>query len=184
MGIRFRHRRIVFHVCCWSGCRGLRGGKPPVFLARIKPRMEKFPLVGGSRLFADLAEGNRARPRTRNSASGRPGVYRTRGWRKALRRSYGLALVGKRAASRGTDFRRPRGGRRCGPHLVADLPGTGVPPCWKPGHMPRSSRGSCPVCRLFHDPFRLPLVNIAGVAFRGLPGYIVYWITVLQRSIS
>ena len=26
-------------------------------LARIKPRMEKFPLVGGSRLFADLAEG-------------------------------------------------------------------------------------------------------------------------------
>src|ERR1035441_731529 len=26
-------------------------------LARVKPRMEKFPLVGGSRLFADLAEG-------------------------------------------------------------------------------------------------------------------------------
>src|ERR1039457_3105686 len=101
-------------------------------LARVKPRMEKFPLVGGSRLFADLAEGilalkqgEAANAEQRFRAA--LGVYRTTGWRNALRRSLGLALV---------------------------------------------------------DPFRLPLVNIAGVAFRGLPGYIVYWITVLQRSIS
>src|ERR1017187_989598 len=57
------------------------------------------------------------RGRERGTAlPGRPGVYRTTGWRNALRRSLGLALV---------------------------------------------------------DPFRLPLVNIAGVAFRDLPRYIV-----------
>src|ERR1017187_1281188 len=122
-------------------------------LARIKPRMEKFPLVGGSRLFADLAEGILALKQ--GEAANAEQRFRAAlefTEQQAGGKHYGAAWAGKRAASRGTDFRCPRGGRRCGPHLVADLPGPECPLAGSPGidREALAAVARCAACSMIH----------------------------------
>src|ERR1019366_8921702 len=93
-------------------------------LARVKPRMEKFRLVGGSRLFADLAEGILALKQGEAANA----EQRFRAALEFTEQQAGGKHYGAAWASR-----RPRGGRRCGPHLVADLPGPECPLAGSPG---------------------------------------------------